>query len=119
MDLVLKNTRLPGRGDALADIAISSGEIAAIAPNITTVGPTVDAGGRLVSPGFIETHIHLDKSCILDRCRSERGDRGAVCQWRATGMIYPAGLVPSGEAHGRLMTFTRPTRPRRPGPYHR
>jgi dihydroorotase-like cyclic amidohydrolase len=45
MDLVLKNTRLPGRGDALADIAISSGEIAAIAPNITTVGPTVDAGG--------------------------------------------------------------------------
>src|ERR1700739_3192035 len=74
MDLVLKNTRLPGRGDALADIAISSGEIAAIAPNITTVGPTVDAGGRLVSPGFIETHIHLDKSCILDRCNSTRGD---------------------------------------------
>jgi hypothetical protein len=28
MDLVLKNARLPGRGDALADIAISSGKIA-------------------------------------------------------------------------------------------
>ena len=24
-------------------------------------------------PGFVETHIHLDKSCILDRCRSEQG----------------------------------------------
>jgi cytosine/adenosine deaminase-related metal-dependent hydrolase len=37
-------------------------------------GETIDLGGRLVSPGFVETHIHLDKSCILDRCRSQRGD---------------------------------------------
>jgi cytosine deaminase len=73
MDLVLKRARFPGR-DALADIAISSGKIAAIEPSIPTVGPIIDAGGRLVSPGFIETHIHLDKSCILDRCKSARGD---------------------------------------------
>ena len=74
MDLVVKQARLPGRDDALADIAISSGKIAAIEPNIATVGPVIDAGGRLVAPGFIETHIHLDKSCILDRCNSTRGD---------------------------------------------
>src|SRR5215470_20297110 len=74
MDLVVKEARLPRRGDALADIAISSGKIAAIEPNIATVGPVIDAGGRLVAPGFIETHIHLDKSCILDRCTSTRGD---------------------------------------------
>src|SRR5215471_955623 len=73
MDLVLKRARFPGR-DALADIAISSGKIAAIERSIPTVGPTIDAGGRLVAPGFIETHIHLDKSCILDRCNSTRGD---------------------------------------------
>ena len=24
-------------------------------------------------PGLIETHIHLDKTCILDRCRIEEG----------------------------------------------
>ena len=24
-------------------------------------------------PGFVETHIHLDKSCILDRCKSQQG----------------------------------------------
>ena len=34
----------------------------------------LDLGGRLVAPGFIETHIHLDKACILDRCQAERGD---------------------------------------------
>jgi cytosine/adenosine deaminase-related metal-dependent hydrolase len=29
--------------------------------------------GRLAFPGFVDTHIHLDKSCIWDRCRCERG----------------------------------------------
>ncbi|MCH7476728.1 MAG: amidohydrolase family protein, partial [SAR324 cluster bacterium] len=28
----------------------------------------IEAQGRLVSPGLIETHVHLDKSRILDRC---------------------------------------------------
>jgi cytosine deaminase len=27
----------------------------------------------LVVPGLIETHLHLDKTCILDRCRAEEG----------------------------------------------
>ena len=30
--------------------------------------------GRLVSSGLIETHIHLDKSAILDRCKADKGD---------------------------------------------
>ncbi|HEV7600347.1 MAG TPA: amidohydrolase family protein, partial [Bradyrhizobium sp.] len=29
--------------------------------------------GRLVIPGFVETHIHLDKSCISDRCACRTG----------------------------------------------
>ena len=74
MDTVVKNARLPGRPDALVDIAISGGKIAAIEPNIAAGGTMIDARGRLVSPGFVETHIHLDKSCILDRCTSTRGD---------------------------------------------
>ena len=28
----------------------------------------------MVTAGFIESHIHLDKSCLLDRCKSEKGD---------------------------------------------
>ena len=38
------------------------------------VWPEFDLGGRLVSSGFIESHIHLAKSRILDRCKSEKGD---------------------------------------------
>src|ERR1700731_2005001 len=36
-------------------------------------GPEDDLNGRLVVPGFVETHIHLDKSCLLGRCNCEKG----------------------------------------------
>ncbi len=33
-----------------------------------------DAKGHFVCAGFFESHIHLDKACILDRCTIEQGD---------------------------------------------
>ncbi len=73
MDLILRNARIDGSTD-LRDIGIAEGRIVAIEAGLAAEGETLDLGGRLVTPGFIETHIHLDKSCILDRCRSEKGD---------------------------------------------
>jgi cytosine deaminase len=72
MDLVLKNARLDNR--ELCDIGIANGRIAAIRPRLEAESEAIDLQGRLVSGGFIETHLHLDKSCIIDRCTSERGD---------------------------------------------
>ena len=74
MDLVLKNARLAGKDRRIADIGIENGKIVAIEPNLRAEAETINLGGRLVSAGFVETHIHLDKSCILDRCTSDRGD---------------------------------------------
>lgn len=74
MDLILRNARLCHNPARPVDIGIVSGKIAAIEPNLAAEAETLDLGGCLVSPGFIETHIHLDKSCILDRCKAERGD---------------------------------------------
>src|ERR1700739_2425483 len=74
MDLILRNARRVGAEQALTDIGITGGKIAAIEPHIAGEGETIDLGGRLVSPGFVETHIYLDKSCILDRVKSEKGD---------------------------------------------
>src|SRR5271168_2193435 len=73
MDLILRNARAIGAENELTDIGIAGGRIAAIDPQLAADGETIDLGGRLVSPGFVETHIHLDKSCILDRCKSEQG----------------------------------------------
>lgn len=76
MDLILRNACLldDDASDMPVDIGIEGGRIMAIAPELATSGHEIDLGGRLVAPSFIETHIHLDKSCILDRCKSERGD---------------------------------------------
>jgi len=75
MDLILRNGRIVGQDDqTTVDIGIQNGYIAAIEPNLSAEGRELDLRGRLVAPGFIETHIHLDKSCILDRCQSDEGN---------------------------------------------
>ena len=74
MDLILGNALVAGReNDPPVDIGIEGGRIAAIESGLTADGEVIDIGGRLVSSGFIETHIHLDKSCLLDRCTSVEG----------------------------------------------
>ena len=72
MDLILRGGRI-GAFPGLVDIGIEGGKIAAIEPNIAASGAEIALGGRLVTPPFCETHIHLDKSCILARCKSEKG----------------------------------------------
>src|SRR5215208_7595462 len=74
MDLILRNARLIGAEQEIADIGILGGKIATIEQSLAAEGETIDLAGRLVSSGLIETHIHLDKSCILDRCKAEKGD---------------------------------------------
>ena len=73
MDLILRNARIMGRHEATFDIGIERERIAAIEPRLAAEAQEIDLEGRLVSPGFVETHIHLDKSCILDRCKAEKG----------------------------------------------
>src|SRR5262245_12543459 len=74
MDLILRKARIIGRNGGTFDIGIDRGRVAAIEPRLETDGREIDLDGRLVSPGFVETHIHLDKSCILDRCKADKGD---------------------------------------------
>ncbi|MGE3986855.1 amidohydrolase family protein [Pseudorhodoplanes sp.] len=72
-DLILRDARIAGSADRTADIGISKGRIAAVAPELPKGAPEKCLDGRLVVPGFIETHIHLDKSCLLGRCQCEKG----------------------------------------------
>jgi cytosine/creatinine deaminase len=72
-DFILRNAVIAGRGAQTFDIASRDGMIAEIAPRIVSDARSEDAGGRLVLPGFVDSHIHLDKSCILDRCHIEHG----------------------------------------------
>ncbi len=67
LDLVLRQASIAGRTGPPVDIGIRDGLVAALAPRIEADAPAEDLGGRLVLPGFVESHVHLDKSCLLDR----------------------------------------------------
>ncbi|MDW7663161.1 MAG: amidohydrolase family protein [Bacillota bacterium] len=68
MDLIIRNARL--RTGEIVDIGIEDGKFSQIASNIPSKGTEeIDAAGMLVTPPFIEPHIHLDKVNILDVVR--------------------------------------------------
>ena len=69
VDLIIRNARLFDRlSDGPLDIGVELGSIIAIERGISSEADVYDAKGYLVCPGLIETHIHLDKSRIIDRC---------------------------------------------------
>jgi cytosine deaminase len=74
MDLIIRNATLShSDGVRQADIGINDSHIVAITANLSAEGPERQADGNLLIPGLIETHIHLDKTCILDRCHIAEG----------------------------------------------
>lgn len=69
LDLILRNTLIESAApdDPLTDIGISDGRIVALEPNLAADGPERELAGRLVTPGLVESHFHLDKALIVDR----------------------------------------------------
>ena len=69
-DIVIKNGQIyDGTGNAPyhADIAIQDGKIAAIEPALTdSAEQTIDAEGKIVTPGFVDVHTHYDGQATWD-----------------------------------------------------
>lgn len=82
MHLTLHNVTLPARPGEALDIGVHGGKIVEItgAGHLGRGERALDLDGRIVLPGFIETHIHLDKSCILDRCQMKGGLQDAIAE---------------------------------------
>jgi cytosine/creatinine deaminase len=59
-DLVIRGARIDGRA-GLLDVAVAGERIAAIGAGLEAPRE-IAAGGRLVSPAFVQPHIHLDKA---------------------------------------------------------
>ena len=69
LDLIVRNAKLASAGtdDTTVDIGVRDGIIVAVEPRLDAEGPEHEAHGKLVSPGLIESHFHLDKAMIVDR----------------------------------------------------
>jgi dihydroorotase len=128
-DLVIKGGRVidPSLGiDAVRDVAIAGGRIAAVEPDIASYGATemVDARGKLVVPGLIDIHTHAARAkdtpalCLLDGVTSfiDAGTYGAdrieetVANARAApnlGRVLINIARPGTQGSGELMDISR------------
>src|SRR6185437_3295773 len=68
-DLVIRNgTVIDGSGQPrkVADVAVQDGRIASVGPNLAAGRREIDAGGLLVTPGFVDIHTHYDGQATWD-----------------------------------------------------
>lgn len=79
--LTLINARLGADARALQTLYVEDGRFAS-APGAGA--ETLDLQGKLLLSGLVETHIHLDKACIMQRCQLSEGTLAeAIAQTRA------------------------------------
>jgi dihydroorotase len=80
--LVVKNGRVidpASRLDAVRDVVIEDGKIAAVGENLDAAGAEqFDAGGLIVAPGFIDMHVHLREPGFEYAETVESGSRAAA-----------------------------------------
>ena len=92
MDLIVRNALISDRlADGPLDIGIAGGKIAAVGRGLAAEAPTYDARARLACPGLIESHIHIDKSRIVDRCTPQ--ERATLSPVKGVTPLKPAMTV--------------------------
>ena len=77
-DLILRQCRLLGRLEERVDIAIENNRIVAIEPQLPQgTNREIHVNGNLVSPPFVESHIHLDSALTAGEPR-----------WNESGTLF-------------------------------
>jgi cytosine deaminase len=93
-DLVIRRARRPA-DDARVDVAMRDGVIAAVGPDLTgAAARELDAGGRLLSPPFVDSHFHLD--AVLTAGTPRRNVSGTLLEGIALWGELQAILTPEG-----------------------
>src|ERR1700719_19574 len=80
-DLLIKNRRIvdgSGNPSLRRDVAVKNGHIVELGKLTGPASRTVDAGGRVISPGFIDNHCHYDAQVTCDPLCSFSCDHGAT-----------------------------------------
>jgi cytosine/creatinine deaminase len=87
MDLIIKNVIID-ESNQVFDVAIKDGFIKAIGTELGMVAKQVIEGqGRVLIPGLVESHLHLDKALIADRMPNKSGTLKEAIE--VTGKLKP------------------------------
>lgn len=87
MDLIIKNAKVPGY-DGLVDVAVEKDRIVAVASGVEGEAERViEARGKVLIPGLVESHIHLDKAYVMDRMPNKSGTLKEAIE--VTGKLKP------------------------------
>ncbi|KAJ0423188.1 hypothetical protein BJY00DRAFT_278874 [Aspergillus carlsbadensis] len=113
IDLIITNATIATASDTLpnTDIAISSGKIALLGKNLSTLfpsSPTLSADGAYVLPGGVDSHVHLQQDNSPTGDTWESGTRSAIAGGTTTVLAFASqkrtdeSLFPVvGEYHAR------------------
>src|SRR5262245_9807083 len=105
MDLLIRNGRVvdPANGlDAPGDVLMQAGRVVRVGPGLPASPgvETVDVGGRVIAPGFIDIHVHLRepgqeyKETVASGTRAAAaGGFTAVCCMANTSPVNDNGAV--------------------------
>ena len=105
-DLVIKNGRvLDGLGNEpfFADVGITAGKIAAIGEKLCGK-EYIDAGGLTVTPGFIDSHSHSDKTLITYPDQKEKVEQGIT--YSITGQCGGSAAPYCDKESGKIVTVS-------------
>ena len=94
LDLIVKNARVATAADTFdCDIGIRAGRIAALAGHLNGGAQEIDAAGRWVTPGGIDSHCHLDQPSADGSVSADdflTGTRSAACGGTTTVIPFAA-----------------------------
>ena len=97
---LVDGTGAPGvRGD----VGIRDGKLAAVGTASGTATRTIDAGGRVVAPGFVDLHTHYDAQVLWDRLMT-------ISPWHGVTTVVMGncgfGVAPTRPEHRGLILRT-------------
>ncbi|MEH6812293.1 MAG: amidohydrolase family protein, partial [Motiliproteus sp.] len=93
-DLVIRNGLVATASDlSTCDIAVKDGRIVAMGENLPAGADEIDAAGKLITPGGVDAHCHLDQP-MPDGLKMadgfESGTRSAACGGTTTVIPFAA-----------------------------
>ncbi|HTY54033.1 MAG TPA: amidohydrolase family protein [Candidatus Binataceae bacterium] len=92
-----------GGAPIAGDLAIKDGKIAAIGKATGSASETIDAKGKVVSPGFVDIHTHYDAQIMWDRMMT-------ISPWHGVTTVVMGncgfGVAPTHPEHRGLIMRT-------------